>query len=115
MVGKDNNTNISVARWGPATKDVAQQSYIAIIPKYQKLSCADHDFSTIDKIKPNVHAYPNPLKYLIDSLYIGEEGGVRLNVALHSATLCKSDGFQHNYAVLNDLVDKANEILEKKM
>ena len=36
-------------------------------------------------------------------------------MALHSATICKSDVFQHNYAVLNDLVDKDNEILEKDM
>ena len=36
-------------------------------------------------------------------------------MALHSATLCKSDFFQHNYAGLNDLVDKSNEILEKKI
>ena len=71
MVGKYDKTNISVSRWGPATKDVARQSYTEIVPKYQDLLCADHDFSTIDKITPTVHAYPNPPKYLTDSMYIG--------------------------------------------
>ena len=68
MVGKDDKTNISVARWGLATKAVARQSYTAIEPKYQDLFSADHDFSTIDKITPTVHAYPNPTKYLTESL-----------------------------------------------
>ena len=93
IVGKDDKKNISVAKWGPATKAVAQQSYTAIVPKDQDLFCADYDFSTIDKITPTVHAYPNPPKYLTNSLYIGEEGSDRLRVALHSATLCKSDVF----------------------
>ena len=57
----------------------------------------------------------NPPKYLTDSLYIGEEGGSRSHVTLHSATLCKLDVFQKNYAVLNDQVDKVNEILKNKM
>ena len=56
---------------------------------------------------PTVHAYPNSPKYLTDSLYI--------RVAFHSSTLCKLDVFQHNYAVLNDLLDKANEIIENNM
>ena len=66
MVGKYDNTNINVAMWGPATKDVAQQSYTAIVPKDKDLFCADHDFSTIEKITPTVHAYPNTPKYLTD-------------------------------------------------
>ena len=84
-------------------------------PKRPRPFCADHDFSTIEKITPTVHACPNTPKYLTNSLYIGEEGGDRLRVALHSATICKSDVFQHNYAVLNDLVEKANDIIENKM
>ena len=71
IVGKDDNTNISVARWGPATKAVARQSYTEIVPKYQDLFCTDHNFSTIDKITPTFRAYPNPQKYLTKSLYIG--------------------------------------------
>ena len=50
MVGKDKYTSISVDMWGPATTDFARQSYTAIVPKYQDLFCADHDFSTIDKL-----------------------------------------------------------------
>ena len=96
MVGKYYKTNISVVRWGKTTKAVARQYYTEIVPKYQDLFCADHNFSTIDKITPSVHAYPNPPKYLTDSLYIGEDGGARLCVAFHGATLCKSDVFQHN-------------------
>ena len=64
---------------------------------------------------PTVHAYPNAPKYLTNSLYIREETGNRLCVALHSSTICKSYVFQHNYAVLNDPADKANEILENEM
>ena len=108
MVGKYDKTKISVARWGAKTNYVAQKSYSAVVPKDQDHFCADHDL----KITPTVHLYPNPPKYLIDSLYIVEEGGAILRVALHSATIWKSDVFHHNYAVLNDLVDKANEILE---
>ena len=36
-------------------------------------------------------------------------------MAFHSATLCKLDVFQHNYDILNDLVEKPNEILENEM
>ena len=36
-------------------------------------------------------------------------------MAFHSATICRLDIFQNNYAVLNDLADKANEILENEM
>ena len=115
MVGKYDKTNISVARWGLETKAFARQSYNAIVPKYQDLFCADYDLSTIDKIRPTVHAYPNPPKYLTNSFYIGEEGGDILCVVLHSANLCKLDVFQHNYAILNEIVEKANEILENKM
>ena len=71
MVGKYDKTNISVARWGPAKKAVARQSYNAIVPKHQDFFCADHDFSNIYKITPTVNAYPNPPKHLTDSLYIG--------------------------------------------
>ena len=35
IVGKDDKKNISVAKWGPATKAVAQQAYTAIVPKDQ--------------------------------------------------------------------------------
>ena len=48
-------------------------------------------------------------------MYIVEEGGARLRVVLHSDTLCKSDALQHNYTVLNELVDKANEIIENEI
>ena len=82
MVGKDDKTNISVARWGPATKAVARQSYTEIVPKDQDLFCADHDFSTIDKIAPTVHAYPDPPKYLTDSFYIGGEGGASIDIQI---------------------------------
>ena len=100
---------------GPSTKDVARQYYTAIVPKDQDLFCTDHNLSTIEKNTPTVHAYPNPPTYLTDSLYIGEEGVSRLRVALHSTNLCKLDVFKHNYSVLNDLVDKAKEILENEM
>ena len=36
-------------------------------------------------------------------------------MALHSATLCKLDVFQHNYAFLNELVNKVNEMIENEM
>ena len=36
-------------------------------------------------------------------------------MALHSVTLCKLDVFQSNFAVLNEPVDKANEIIENEM
>ena len=93
MVVKYDKTNISVARWWPETKAVAQQSYTTIAPKDQDLFCADHDFSMIDKITPTVHVHTNPTKHLTNSLCIGEEGGAILRVALHSATLCKLDAF----------------------
>ena len=115
MVGNYDKTKISVARWETATNAVARKSYTTIGPKDQDLFCADHDFLTIEKITPTVHAYPNPQKYLTDSLYIGEEKGSRLRVGLHSVTICKSDVFQHNYAILNKIVDKVNEIIENKM
>ena len=100
---------------GPSTKDVARQYYTAIVPKDQDLFCTDHNLSTIEKNTPTVHAYPNPPTYLTDSLYIGEEKGSRLRVGLHSVTICKSDVFHHNYAILNELVEKPNEILENEM
>jgi len=45
---------------------------------------------------------------------VGEEVGSELRVSLHSATVEKSDVFHHNYAVLEDLVDRANKFLSSE-
>ena len=76
------------------------------------LKCADHDHSTIDKITPSVHIFPNVPQRLSDSLYVGDEGNAELRVALHSATLEPSDVFKHSLSVLEDMISRANIALE---
>ena len=114
LCGQDDKSNVNTARWGPAARAVPRQSSKAIVSRGVHLQCADHDHSTIDKVIPTVHLYPTPPRNLSDSLYVGHEGGTQLRVSLHSATLEKSDVFHHNYAVLEDLVDRANELLKSE-
>ena len=112
LVGKDDKTNNSTARWGAPARAVVRQSNNAITLSSMTLKCADHDHSTIDNITPSVHSFSNVPQRLSDLLYVGDEGNAKLWVALHRATFEPSDVFKHSLSVLEDIISRANVALE---
>ena len=89
-----------------------RQSNNAITLVSVTLKCADHDHSIIDNITPSIHSLSNIPQWLSDLLCVGDEGNTELRVALHSATLEPSDVFKHSLSVLEDVISRANMVLE---